>query len=173
MLTPGTRVLIVGTVVDVADIANISVETRGHGDSIRTITVHERAIRPYDEAPALVAASPQPLSSITRSGSVATATAAAEHKLVSGNVVSVLGPNEPEYRYTGPVTVTGPTTFSYPVAGIPVTPATGTLVYVQEAPVPAPLAPVVEPPPPAPVADPPRAETRREKAAREQSEQAG
>lgn len=64
---------------------------------------------------------------ITRSGSVATATVA-NHGYVTGDKVWILGANQPEYN--GLRTITGvpsSTTFTYAVTGTPVTPATGTI----------------------------------------------
>jgi len=67
------------------------------------------------------------ISSITRSGSTASATTAASHGLVSGDSVRITGANETQYNGTFSVTVTGGTTFDYTVSGTPATPATGTI----------------------------------------------
>lgn len=69
------------------------------------------------------------ISGITRSGSTATATAAAPHGLVTGDVVVVSGAAQAEYNGDFVITVTGASTFTYTVSGTPVSPATGTIVY--------------------------------------------
>lgn len=67
------------------------------------------------------------VSSITRSGSVATATTAASHGYASGQTVRILGAAQAEYNGLHEITVTGASTFTYAVSGAPATPATGTL----------------------------------------------
>jgi hypothetical protein len=68
---------------------------------------------------------------ITRAGSVATATAASPHGYTTGQRIVILGANQPEYTGSHTVTVTGPTTFTYDVTGTPQTPATGTIKISQ------------------------------------------
>ena len=69
------------------------------------------------------------VTSITRSGGIATATTAADHNLSSFVPVTISGAVEPEYNVTdAAITVIGPDTFTYPVTGSPSTPATGTLL---------------------------------------------
>ena len=67
----------------------------------------------------------QTVSSITRSGSTATVTTGSAHNLVTGAEITMSGATQTEYNVTAIVTVTGSTTFTYTVAGTPVTPATG------------------------------------------------
>ncbi len=68
--------------------------------------------------------------SITRSGSVATVTTTADHLFASNALITINGANESEYNLVDPaITVTGDRTFTYEVAGTPVTPATGTITY--------------------------------------------
>lgn len=67
------------------------------------------------------------LSSLTQSGGVATATTPNSHNLASAVPVTISGANEAEYNGVPAITVTGPTTFTYPVAGAPASPATGTI----------------------------------------------
>lgn len=68
------------------------------------------------------------LSSITRSGTVATAVSPEPHGLVDGQRTSINGALEPEYNVTGAaVIVQDANTFHYVVAGSPSSPATGTL----------------------------------------------
>jgi len=62
--------------------------------------------------------------SITRSGSTATATATA-HGLATGDTAIIRGATEEEYNEIATVTVTGVNTFTYAVTGTPATPATG------------------------------------------------
>lgn len=73
-----------------------------------------------------------PVTSITRSGTVATATTAQAHGLVTGTKVTVSGAAQTDYNITATVTVTGATTFTYSVANSPATPATGTLIVRAE-----------------------------------------
>lgn len=69
------------------------------------------------------------ITSITRSGAVATATKVA-HKLDTGDLVTITGATQTEYNVTrAPITVTGADTFTYAVTGTPATPATGSPVY--------------------------------------------
>lgn len=67
------------------------------------------------------------LSSLTRSGTTATATLATPHRLATGMTVTVSGATQSAYNVTAPVTVVGANTFTYQVAGSPATPATGTI----------------------------------------------
>lgn len=70
------------------------------------------------------------ISSITRSGTTATATlAVANTTLVTGNYWTVAGANETDYNVTAQITVNSSTSISYQVANSPATPATGTLTY--------------------------------------------
>lgn len=64
---------------------------------------------------------------ITRSGSVATATCTA-HGLVTGKQALIKGSLQPEYNGVFTITSTGANTFEYTVTGTPTTPATGTIV---------------------------------------------
>ena len=67
------------------------------------------------------------VTSITRSGSVATVTTAVSSALASGMTVTIAGAVETEYNGNFVITVTGATTFTYTVTGTPATPATGTI----------------------------------------------
>lgn len=69
-----------------------------------------------------------PLTSITRSSTTATVTAAAAHSLVTGDVVTISGAGQADYNSTFDVTVTSSTVFTFTVSASAVTPATGTLV---------------------------------------------
>lgn len=78
---------------------------------------------------AVIAAQSPVVSSITRSGTTATVTTAAPHRLGSQIPITISGANEVEYNVSGVLpTITGPTTFTYEVTGTPASPATGTLV---------------------------------------------
>ena len=66
------------------------------------------------------------ITSITRSGSTATATATA-HGLVNGELITIAGANQSEYNGDFNITVTDADHFTYTVTGTPATPATGTL----------------------------------------------
>jgi hypothetical protein len=67
------------------------------------------------------------VSSLTRSGSTATAQTSADHGLDSGDYVEIAGAVETDYNGYVAITVTGLDTFTYQVAGTPSTPATGTI----------------------------------------------
>ena len=71
------------------------------------------------------------LSSITRSGVTATATAAAAHHLQSGYKVTIAGATPTYYNGTFTITVTGATTFTYTIAIDPGSNASGTLTASQ------------------------------------------
>ena len=78
------------------------------------------------------------ISSITRSGATATVTTASAHGLTTNDLVQVTGATyttplpigtdkNKEYNIEANITVTGATTFTYPVSGSPTSPATGTI----------------------------------------------
>lgn len=71
----------------------------------------------------------QNVTSITRSSSTATLTAAAAHGLATGDYVTVSGAVESEYNGVFQITVTSTTVFTYTVTGTPTTPATGTIKF--------------------------------------------
>jgi len=68
------------------------------------------------------------LSSLTRSGSTATATTASNHNLATGVSVVISGASQSEYNITATITVISNTQFTYAVSGSPATPATGTII---------------------------------------------
>ncbi|MCK4759967.1 MAG: baseplate J/gp47 family protein [Candidatus Aminicenantes bacterium] len=68
------------------------------------------------------------VTSITRSGTTATATTASPHGLAPNIPVTIAGANETEYNVIGAdIIVTGDDEFQFQVAGSPTTPATGTI----------------------------------------------
>lgn len=67
------------------------------------------------------------VTSLTRSGSTATAVCAAPHGLSTGDVASVAGAGQTDYNVEAVVTVVNGTTFTYDVANAPTSPATGTI----------------------------------------------
>lgn len=67
------------------------------------------------------------VSSLTRSGTTATATCAAPHGLATGDTVLVAGAGQADYNVEAVVTVVSGTVFTYDVANSPTTPATGTI----------------------------------------------
>jgi hypothetical protein len=69
------------------------------------------------------------ITSITRSGSTATATTPMKHGLYTGSYVVIEGANETAYNETIQITRVSDTVFTFPVTGTPATPATGTLTY--------------------------------------------
>lgn len=83
-----------------------------------------------DEINILRLATPRAISSITRVGAVATATCPLAHGMLVGDAFAVSGADVAAYNVAGTVaTVPSATTFTYAVAGTPVTPATGSLSY--------------------------------------------
>ncbi|QDP66033.1 MAG: putative baseplate protein J [Prokaryotic dsDNA virus sp.] len=71
----------------------------------------------------------QAISSITRSGTTATATMAADHSLASNLEVTISGADQAEYNGTFSITVTARDQFTFQISGSPATPATGTISY--------------------------------------------
>lgn len=69
------------------------------------------------------------VTSITRSGNLATVTTSAAHGLDSGADATILGSDQSDYNGTFEILVTGASTFVYVVSGTPATPATGTILY--------------------------------------------
>lgn len=67
------------------------------------------------------------VTSITRSGTTATAATSTPHMLATAMQTTISGAVETAYNGLFAVTVTGPNTFTYQVAGSPSTPATGTI----------------------------------------------
>lgn len=62
--------------------------------------------------------------SITRSGTTATVTTTVPHGFVTGQNTNIMGATQAAYNGNFVITVTGPSTFTYVVAGSPATPAT-------------------------------------------------
>lgn len=69
----------------------------------------------------------EPVSSITRSGTVATVTTTSPHPLETGDDVLIEGASPSSYNGEKTITVTGPSTFTYAVSSGLATPATGTI----------------------------------------------
>lgn len=67
------------------------------------------------------------LTSLTRSGTTATATTDTPHMLATGMSTTIAGAVQTAYNGLFSIIVTGPNSFTYQVAGSPVTPATGTI----------------------------------------------
>lgn len=67
------------------------------------------------------------VTSINRSGDTATVVTATPHYLTTGTPALLAGANEVDYNIETPITVIDGTTFTYPVANTPTTPATGTI----------------------------------------------
>lgn len=86
-----------------------------------------------DELNVIRAAVPRAIVSITRAGTVATATTADPHGLTNGDIVKVQGATLAPYNVQATVTVTTTTAFTYTVAGSPVTPAVGSISYTMGA----------------------------------------
>jgi hypothetical protein len=84
-----------------------------------------------EDAYILTATLPVQTEGITLSGSTATATTTTPHGLKTGNLVTITGALPGEYDGTFQVTVVDDYTFTYPVTGSPVSPATGTITMAR------------------------------------------
>jgi hypothetical protein len=67
------------------------------------------------------------VASLTSSGGIATATVL-NHGLADGHMAVIVGANEAPYNGVHVIDVTGPNTFTYPIAGVVVSPATGSIL---------------------------------------------
>ena len=78
---------------------------------------------------------PLPVATLTRTSATATVTTTAPHGFTTGDFVQMAGAVPSGYAGKVKVTVTGATTFTYPVLGTLTTPATGTITvtYVSDA----------------------------------------
>lgn len=108
--------------------ANLGVYTMGPGGNFDTS-------RPAGLSGAALllnnATTAQSVTSITRSGNVATVTLT-NHGYATGQTVTLSGAVPYAYNVTGPITVTGASTFTYLVSGAPTTPATGAITAFAE-----------------------------------------
>ena len=76
------------------------------------------------------------VASITRVGSLATATTQTDHGFTTGDYAAHEGAGQAAYNVEAQVTVTGPRAYTFAVAGTPATPATGasmTAVFARDA----------------------------------------
>jgi len=80
-------------------------------------------------AVATITAVNQAVSTLTRSGTTATAVLAAEHQLATGVTVTMSGATQAEYNGDFVIVVTAADEFQYTITGAPATPATGSPVY--------------------------------------------
>lgn len=69
-------------------------------------------------------------SSLTQSAGTATFTATAAHNAITGDIITILGATPSGYNLTASITVTGATTFTYPVDSTLTSPATGTITAI-------------------------------------------
>ncbi len=110
----------VGTLMGVADA----------GDQFRTLV--EATIPASGDIPLATGTTGISITSISRSGTVASVTTAAPHGLVAGAVVTISGAAESPYNVTAEIENIGASTFDYNMVSNPGGPATGTLVYQDE-----------------------------------------
>jgi len=68
------------------------------------------------------------VTSLVRSGSVATVTTTGQHRFVTGMTVTIEGADQSAYNGPQVITVSTPTVFTFAVSGSPATPATGTIL---------------------------------------------
>ena len=100
----------------VATVINAGEEFTGSNDAVYSVV-----------APAAVEIVTLLVSSLTRSGTTATAITPTAHMLATGMEATISGADQAAYNILAPVTVTGENSFTYQVAGSPATPATGTI----------------------------------------------
>lgn len=101
------------------------------GDTVSRQTVGV-VLAILDAINTLRAAIPHPIVSITRAGTVATVTTRVPHGRVAGNPVCITGTTLAAYNIATTVaTAPTPTTFTYPVAGSPATPAVGSMSWTE------------------------------------------
>lgn len=68
------------------------------------------------------------LTSLTRVGSIATATTSEPHGLATGQIVTISGAGQAQYNISASITTSSAYTFTYSVEGAPATPATGAIL---------------------------------------------
>ena len=103
--------------------------TAGTVIPVLTAFTGSNGIAYQSQAVATITAVNQSIDSLTRSGSIVTATLLSEHALADGVEVVISGATEPEYNGTYTVAVTSTLEFQYTITGTPSTPATGSPVY--------------------------------------------
>lgn len=79
-------------------------------------------------ASATITAQSLSVTSIIRTGSIATVTTAVDHEIASNVAVTISGAVQTEYNGVQEIIVTAANQFEYNVSGTPVTPATGTIL---------------------------------------------
>lgn len=79
------------------------------------------------QASATISAQTIGITTLTRSGSTATATTTANHNLATGVSVVIAGASQTEYNITATINVISNTQFTYTISGTPASPATGTI----------------------------------------------
>ena len=85
-----------------------------------------------DHDPLIVVPDTRPVTSITRVGSLATVTTPVPHEQVTSATVTIAGADQALYNGVEVITVLNDTQFTYTVAGMPATPATGTITYTAD-----------------------------------------
>lgn len=103
-----------------ADLGVYTIGPGGDFDTVRPTSLSGAAILLNSEG------APVSVSSLTRSGNVATATVTS-HGAETGQNVTIAGAEPEDYNGTFPITVTGVSTFTYLIDGEVATPATGTI----------------------------------------------
>ena len=106
------------------------IATGSAGTTIPVSTAFNASSNTYTStAEVTVAANSISVTSLTRSGTTATATTASDHGLASNVTVDISGAVETDYNVaSSAIIVTGLDTFTFEVAGSPTTPATGTIL---------------------------------------------
>lgn len=82
-----------------------------------------------DEITRVWEAMPRAVTSITRSGTTATVTTMQQHGLTGSRQIGIAGAAVAAYNGAKTITVTGPSAFTFTVAGNPATPATGSIIF--------------------------------------------
>lgn len=84
------------------------------------------------DAASVIAANSSSISSLTRTGTTATAVTTSEHLLATGMTVTISGADQTDYNGSVEIVVVDATTFTYTVSGSPTTPATGTILVASD-----------------------------------------
>jgi len=106
---------------------------QGGYESVETPFFLSNEVQPQVVGPAIeIEKSVEPetvrdVTSLARSGDTATVTTSVAHGWTNGARITIAGASPSAYNGTHTITVASPTSFTFPVAGTPATPATGTI----------------------------------------------
>jgi hypothetical protein len=107
----------------------VSLLTRAIGSDLEVAVLRAFLLAAVSQINVLRQAIPHPIVSITRSGTTATGTTYDPHGLTTGDQVRITGATLAAYNLLATITRLTATTFTYVVAGSPVTPAVGSMIF--------------------------------------------